>query len=215
VVVADELVPLAGGLAAGGDADGDRAESIDGGGGRGQRQGELAGRPVAGVAAVAVAVTRRRQGDQPVGVHAVECDPGGHVFSLPAGAVPGEGVADGVGDGAAGGQGRCQAGDDRYLGGGEIPAAAAVRALAAGRAGHGGWSFLSPGVEMFQGSRASSAWLAGRLAAAVRAGLQVSLQAGVGAPPGDPGGARDGPGHARAWPGPSRAPPAHFAPGPL
>src|ERR1019366_9011620 len=45
----------------------------------------------------------------------------------------------------------------------------------------------------------------GRLAAAVRAGLQVSLQAGAGVVPGDPGGARDGPGVAGGLGGPFRA----------
>ena len=56
MVLADELVPLPGGLPAVDDGEGDRAEITEGGDG-GERQGELAaaGR-VAGVAAVAVAV---------------------------------------------------------------------------------------------------------------------------------------------------------------
>src|SRR5713101_3122311 len=165
VVVADQLVPLAGGGAAVDDADGDRAEIGQGGGGAGrQRQGELAAAVhVAGVAAVAVAVTRGRQGDQGVGGHLVQGDAGGHVLAPPAGGVPAEGVADGAGDLGAAGQRRRELDDDRQLGGGEVPAAVAGRAGVARGAGggHGGLPVVFPGVAgspgrvMFHGSRAA------------------------------------------------------------
>src|SRR6266851_1618628 len=173
VVVADQLVPLAGGGAAVDDADGDRAEIGQGGGGAGrQRQGELAAAVhVAGVAAVAVAVTRGRQGDQGVGGHLVQGDAGGHVLAPPAGGVPAEGVADGAGDLGAAGQRRRELDDDRQLGGGEVPAAVAGRAGVARGAGggHGGLPVVFPGVAgspgrvMFHGSRAASACPVGGL----------------------------------------------------
>ena len=131
VVVADELVPLPGSPLVADDGDGDLAEVADGGGGVSwQRKGELPCGAVAPVAAVAVAVTGWRQGDQLVGVHPAEGDAGGHVFPRAVGAVPGQGVADRVGDRPAGRQ-RCRQGADLLqLGRGEVPAAVAGAKMA-------------------------------------------------------------------------------------
>ncbi len=166
-MVAEQLV-VAGGVGAAGDRDElERGDLGEAGGDRlgADGQGQLPGGAVAGVAAVAVAVEWRRQGDQPVSMHAVEGDPGGHVFAAAVGAVPAQGVADGVGDGPPGRQGDRELADAVELGGGEVPAAVAGRVLAAGGAGlgHDGWSFPVPGRVMFQGSRASSTCPAGGL----------------------------------------------------